>query len=1412
MKKLLLLPAVAILGLPLNVGAAGQVNVAPGTIAIASQSSTLASQYGASVALNRNYGDFTHTSAEATDNWWLLDLGGPVPIHHVILFNRGGGCCPERLRDITISFFDTNNTLLLNSPLLNPGNIMGGPGSISYTNPPLNARYVKVTRTATGGDGDHGGNTLSLGEVEIHAENLAQGQPSSQSTSWPGLPAGNANNGDPANYSHTTGEATDNWWQVDLGANFEVNSVMILNRPDCCGGRFRDLTVSVLDESLAPVYSSPLLNPGNVLGGGAGDYSNGPKSLSADLRFLNGGNPVLGRYVRVTRTATGGDGNHDGNVLALAEVQVFGNPPSGTPPTISAHPQSQIGVVGGTATFTVAAVGTEPVSYQWFKNGTTLLSNETNAALVIPNLALTNAGSYSVTVSNAFGVSNSSSATLTMYLWNAARSGVASQSSTDNNGFAVRAIDGNTDGNWGNGSVTHTGNAPIDNEWWEVDLLAPIYVDRVHLWLRTDCCQTRNENLQIVIYDSAGPGRQVVWTQSVGSNPGGNQAFDVIPAVLGQVVRVEHPTGIVDVLSLAEVQVYEGPHGTNLFWVGGNPDASWDTTNTLNWDPGDGNASPFSPRDIVTFDNLGTMTDIQLVGALAPLTVNVSGDFNYSFNGSGKIIGGSLVKSGANTLTLANSQTNSFLSGTMINQGTLQIGNGGTQGALPAGPIVNNATLVINRSDDLSISGGLTGSGFVRKLGANTVTAAGANNHGGGTIVAEGKVLVQNNGALGNTASAITTVSNGATLDLNSYELWNYQQPIFIDGSGVGGVGAITKTAEGNQGGLALRSIVLNGDASIGGITNARIDIGRGDWPWPPIPNPPIHIDGQGHTLSLVGNVYLGILAGAQNLSGFVINSGTVVSPHGDNSLGNATVTLNGGTLSPWGWDRAFANPIVVNSGFIDNQGFMNTYTGPIQINGSVQLNAISGGGGGGGNITLNGNVSGAGSVTKIGGYTVLLGGDNSGFTGSYTNNESNTFFTSDTAGSAQAAWVMNGGNLANTQTNDHNIQLGSLSGNGTLANNLAMPDGGVITFTIGANNASTVFSGQIIDTLNQTGSVAIVKTGNGTLTLAGANSYTGGTLVQNGTLQYDGTLNGGSGAVVVVAGGILSGVGTLNAPVDVQVGGTLTPGNSIGTLAINGPLSLAGQTVMEINRTNVPANDAIVGITTLTEGGLLQVVNSGPDLVAGDSFLLFQATSYQGSFSSVQLPSLAPGLSWDLSQLATAGLIRVNRNPSGGTLALRTAKNQPVQLGIVKLLAVCSDLDGDSLSVTAVSNSTNGAIVALTGDSITYTPVSGFVGADRFSFTVTDGKGGFATGSVDVVVVQTPASMLNLVSAQRVGDNYYFKFAGIPGRSYQIERAIEVTGPWTNIATVVAAPAGLTTFVDTNSPAGSAFYRTVYP
>jgi PKD repeat protein len=87
-----------------------------------------------------------------------------------------------------------------------------------------------------------------------------------------------------------------------------------------------------------------------------------------------------------------------------------------TAPIISANPQSQAVPPGNSATFTVVADGSAPLSYQWYFNTSSPVGNATNATLTITSVQSTNTGSYSVIVGNSAGTATSTNAMLTLAL------------------------------------------------------------------------------------------------------------------------------------------------------------------------------------------------------------------------------------------------------------------------------------------------------------------------------------------------------------------------------------------------------------------------------------------------------------------------------------------------------------------------------------------------------------------------------------------------------------------------------------------------------------------------------------------------------------------------------------------------------------------------------------------------------------------------------------------------------------------------------------------------------------------------------------------------------------------------------------------------------------------------------------
>src|SRR5204862_4085429 len=104
--------------------------------------------------------------------------------------------------------------------------------------------------------------------------------------------------------------------------------------------------------------------------------------------------------------------NAFGSASAFATLNVT-SPPSGTPPTFTLEPHSQTVNAGSNVTFTAEAIGSTPLSWQWFFNGAPI-ADATNRSLNLPDVGPANEGFYFMSVNNAFGSATSSNATLTV--------------------------------------------------------------------------------------------------------------------------------------------------------------------------------------------------------------------------------------------------------------------------------------------------------------------------------------------------------------------------------------------------------------------------------------------------------------------------------------------------------------------------------------------------------------------------------------------------------------------------------------------------------------------------------------------------------------------------------------------------------------------------------------------------------------------------------------------------------------------------------------------------------------------------------------------------------------------------------------------------------------------------------------
>ncbi|HZI30896.1 MAG TPA: hypothetical protein VFF11_01075, partial [Candidatus Binatia bacterium] len=157
--------------------------------------------------------------------------------------------------------------------------------------------------------------------------------------------------------------------------------------------------------------------------------------------------------------------------------------------------------------------------------------------------------------------------------------------------------------------------------------------------------------------------------------------------------------------------------------------------------------------------------------------------------------------------------------------------------------------------------------------------------------------------------------------------------------------------------------------------------------------------------------------------------------------------------------------------------------------------------------------------------------------------------------------------------------------------------------------------------------------------------------VVGNGIAEAEYHLHGGTHSFAdglhISANASLTGNGTVIGAVTVATGGTLSPGNSIGGITLGNSPTLQGNVTLEISKTGMTlTNDQLKVMAPLTYGGTLTVSNAGPNaLAAGDSFQMFSASNYDGSFTSLYLPPLNSGLTWT-NQLLVDGSIAVIAQP----------------------------------------------------------------------------------------------------------------------------------------------------------------------
>jgi autotransporter-associated beta strand protein len=734
-------------------------------------------------------------------------------------------------------------------------------------------------------------------------------------------------------------------------------------------------------------------------------------------------------------------------------------------------------------------------------------------------------------------------------------------------------------------------------------------------------------------------------------------------------------------------------------------------------------------------------------GSWIPVGRNGSGYFNLS--------GGTVNVTGQNFTTGSFTGTNGTLSSswgvveltggtvnvtsTATNQGRFIVGEAG-MGTLT---VAGTAAVNISGAIGLQLAVAATGSGQANLNGGTVTTTVVQKGAGTGILSFDGGTLKAraNNATFINGLNAAWVRSGGATIDDGGFTIGIAQNLVAPSGSGVSATGLSVS----GSGFIGAPLVQISGGSGTGATAIATID-SAGNLTGVTITNPGVDytsaptftlIGGGGTssvtgTATLVANTAGGLtktgagtttLTGTNTYNGTTINAGTL-AVGADAAIGSGLVTLNGGALGASGV-RTLANNVQVNN--TAGSGF----SAPV-----------------GSDLTLNGDIAGSGTATKTGDGSLFLGGHNSGFTGTLSTSAGFTRFTATSASSASATWdVGASGILASDIAGSNTIALGAISGSGVIGNNTGF---GTLTLSIGGNNTDTTWSGTIKDDVFDFPSdpVNVVKTGTGTTTFASANTYSGSTAINGGTLSISASTSLGNASAtntLSLAGGTLESTGasvdlgtTRAITLGVGGGGFKVAGSNVlivsGAISGTGALSKIGTGTLAVTSDN---STTFSGPSTISAGTFLASNTGGSATGSGDVTVESTATlagagTISGNVTISSGGTISAGLGNDLATLKTGALTLA----SGATFSLELS-TATLAADVVRASNVVP-ANGDFTlngAVTLAITDLNAGTVALhdhivfatyTGDRLG----SGFFRVPGFNYDLTDYTGNDATAA----------------------------------------------------------------------------------
>jgi autotransporter-associated beta strand protein len=279
--------------------------------------------------------------------------------------------------------------------------------------------------------------------------------------------------------------------------------------------------------------------------------------------------------------------------------------------------------------------------------------------------------------------------------------------------------------------------------------------------------------------------------------------------------------------------------------------------------------------------------------------------------------------------------------------------------------------------------------------------------------------------------------------------------------------------------------------------------------------------DGSATSLAIVKNgTGTWSLRGNNSFSGGItLNVGTLIHG-GANAFGNGPLTINGGTIDGYGLVNTKNNPQAWNGDFtFKGTNTLDLGTGAVTLNANRTVTTTAS------TLTVGGAIGDGGNgfgLTKAGPGTLVLNGDST-YTGpTVVAGGTLKAGVASVAGAGGAFGKDSAGTLANTagvtlDITGYDTRIGSLAGGGALGGDVIL---GSATLTTGGDNSSTTYAGVI------SGAGAVVKTGAGTWTLDGINTYTGGTTILEGSIVTGANGTIGTGPLTITGGSLVLGDG----------------------------------------------------------------------------------------------------------------------------------------------------------------------------------------------------------------------------------------------------------------------------------------------